>query len=658
VFVNRLYIRNFRSIKKLDLSLRRGKNVIVGRNNAGKSNIVKTLDILLGESTPDYSKSENVGINDFHTCTPEGGDGVLDTAAQLFLWCELTREPGEALNYQELYKCYGFYRCCRDNRFGPPARFDTLPEDYADAFDYNEDECDAKAYINPKLRNQQTLEKEFEGMYRFAIGFKATREEGRVIKDARLFYRESESTPWIMSFKARVRTELLQSAIIPSFRDPQQQLRLTTWTWYGKLMRHLIVGHPQLPSLKEKFDEVHTVANQIFDGVRESVSKSSLEVAFPGTELFFHLNPDVQLEVYKACLIYVDDGFKSLLTEKGSGIQSATIIGLFTYYTQHVNTVTAALMCIEEPELYLHPHARRVISERLNDFIGTRNQVILTTHSAEFLQSDGAELNVIVVRHDRKRGTTSTTVDLRQYAGVLLDSKANEVFFADKVIVCEGFDDFVVRETARSLFPKELDAHNVSVISVGGKDNISTVVKLVLKLGLECYILADFDYLLRDKGKERIRYAAKAHESILSLGKGFFAQSCVCGAKGIEMYSRLQKRRVVLKRDAEEAFYKATRVDEIQDEDVPVLLQELRAYGVGLLSGQVEDLCIDGSLSASRKLSMERIFKLNRRLASGTPITDIFDVTDIVTVLSRVLQRSSTERTTRSSDNSRAVRTA
>jgi len=141
-----------------------------------------------------------------------------------------------------------------------------------------------------------------------------------------------------------------------------------------------------LPALQEKFDEVHTVANEIFGAIRQSVNSSALEVAFPGTELFFHLNPDVQLELYKACLIYVDDGFKSLLTEKGSGIQSATIIGLFTFYKRHVNTVTAALMCIEEPELYLHPHVRRVISERLNDFIGDRNQVILTTHSAECLQ--------------------------------------------------------------------------------------------------------------------------------------------------------------------------------------------------------------------------------------------------------------------------------
>jgi putative ATP-dependent endonuclease of OLD family len=636
VFVSRLYIKCFRSIKELDLSLRPGKNVIIGRNNAGKSNIVKALDILLGESTPDYAKSENIGANDFHTCATEDGEGT-QTSQELFLWCELTRAPGEVLNYPELYKCYGFYRCCQDNRYGPALRFDTLPESHSDAFDFNEDEYDAKAYINPKLKNQQTLEKEFDNKYRFAIGLKATLDDTRVIKEARLFYRESENLGWIMAFKARVRTELLQSAIIPSFRDPHQQLRLTNWTWYGKLIKHLTVGHPKLPELKDKFEEVHTVANEIFEEMRDSVSKSSLEIAFPGTKLFFHLNPDVQLELYKSCLIYVDDGFKSLLTEKGSGIQSATIIGLFTYFVHHVNTVTNALLCVEEPEIYLHPHARRVISERLNDFLEGGNQIILTTHSPEFLHSDGTDLNVIVTSHRKETGTTSISVDLKKYAGILVDNAVNELFFADKVIVCEGFDDFVVRATARALFPKQLDEQNVSVISVGGKDNISTMTNLVCKLGIECYVIADFDYLLRDGGEERRKYDAKSHKSVLSLGVKFFSQDCVFGKDGTKQMLKIQRLRTTIKRDEEEAFYTAKQASDINNGDCVELLDDLRSHGVAVLKGQIEDLCIDGTFSANQKLSRNSLFELNKRLIDGEEITAIFNTAEIEEFLSRVL---------------------
>lgn len=73
-----------------------------------------------------------------------------------------------------------------------------------------------------------------------------------------------------------------------------------------------------------------------------------------------------------------------------------------------------------------------------------------------------------------------------------------EIFFADKVIVCEGYDGYILK----LIRGKQLHEKNVSVISVGGKDNISKFVKLAIKLGLDIYILADFDYLLRDKDAE------------------------------------------------------------------------------------------------------------------------------------------------------------
>jgi predicted ATP-dependent endonuclease of OLD family len=67
MYLSRIYIENFRSIQKLDLSFIKGKNIIIGRNNAGKSNIIKAIDLLLGESSPDYFKSENITDSDFFT---------------------------------------------------------------------------------------------------------------------------------------------------------------------------------------------------------------------------------------------------------------------------------------------------------------------------------------------------------------------------------------------------------------------------------------------------------------------------------------------------------------------------------------------------------------------------------------------------------------
>lgn len=49
--IKKIYIKNFRSIKELSLTFpEKGLLVLVGSNNAGKSNILRAIDALLGDS--------------------------------------------------------------------------------------------------------------------------------------------------------------------------------------------------------------------------------------------------------------------------------------------------------------------------------------------------------------------------------------------------------------------------------------------------------------------------------------------------------------------------------------------------------------------------------------------------------------------------------
>jgi AAA15 family ATPase/GTPase len=649
--LSRLYIKNYRSIAELDVSFSKGKNVIIGRNNAGKSNIIRAIDLVLGENSPTYAKGENLTEVDFHSWKETvDGEAVVQTADHLFIWCELERGANEPLNYEEMYKCIGFYiysevlewedrRPVRRQALRVPK--DELPTKFNVMFEIDQEQPN-KEYVNPKLRNQETFESQFEDKHAFAFAFCAVKDEsGSISRDIRFLYREGPEADWILAFKAPIRNELLQSARVPSFRDPQNQMRLSNWTWYGKLMKHLTSGHEETAELKEAFDVVRSIGDRIFDGVKTEIVQSALDVAFPGTELHFQFNPDSQIDLYKSCLIYVDDGFKSLLTEKGSGIQSATIIGLFNYYTQYVNTVTSALLCLEEPEIYLHPHARRVISDRLDEFLsGTRNQVILTTHSSEFIRSIQADLHVILVRKEEE-GTSARLVNLREFKDLLIESKHSELFFADKVIVCEGFDDFILRVAAKELFPKKLDEQNVSIVSVGGKDKLSRLVKLVLKLGIDCFVFADFDFLLRDRGEERKRYGddVKAHESVISLGEAFFRQSCTFGEFGGKVYGRLQRLRSEIKATEEEAFYTARTLSELTHQSVPIALSYMRSKGLCILSGEIENCSLDeGFVSPQQKLSLDKVFDISERLSSGDSITNLFDTSEIRDFLAVVLQ--------------------
>jgi len=629
MYLSRLFIKNYRSIKNLDLKFTKGKNIIVGRNNSGKSNIIRAINIVLGENSPTYARAENITKNDFYSWEVEHGQTTTtESSNEIFIWCELTRDYGADLNYDEICKCYGFWLYTGYTQ--ARIQIDELPENYEHIFRLNESDRSTCRWIKPG--NRSNIETEFEDKFSFAFAFKATRnDEDEILKEIRFLYRENADSDWKLSFRAPIRNEFLQSAIIPSFRDPQNQLRLTKWTWYGKLMHHLTTKSPKANDLIDALDGIKDIGDEIFRDVKERVESSSLSVAFPGTELRFQFSVDSKDEMYKNCLIYVDDGFTSQLTDKGSGIQSATIIGLFNYYTRYVNTVTSALLCIEEPELYLHPHGCRVISDHLEEFLNEdRNQVILTTHSVEFIRITSNDLNLVMVYKERN-ASNATSVDIGKYKKILVDKKQNEIFFADKVILCEGNDEFVLTLIAKEVFPKVLDEQNISVIAVGGKDQIHEFVKLVLNLDIKCFILADFDYLLRGPPN---------HKSIMNLRKEFFEQDCIFGDNGRKVISRIEKLRSKLKDDDEELFNNAKTYDEFCNELIPNFLEFLRKNGVGILSGEIENCSKDLTfISPHNKITLKKIYEINERMVDGAKITDLLDVSEIKEFLGAVIER-------------------
>lgn len=647
MYLHRVIIKNFRSIEYIDITFAKGKNIIVGKNNCGKSNIIKAIDLVLGESNPAYVKNENITEKDFFTykIKDETKEEIVVTN-DIFIYCELRRDEGEDIPYDMMLECSGFYKYSRS------IDKDAIKNCFENEFLINPDELryEEKQYINPKKNIDQVIE-EFENKYIFAFVLKAHRnEDGDVKKELRFFYREDENSNWTMAFSAPIRNEFLQSAIIPSFRDPMVQLRINQWSWYGKLLRYLTKNHNKDDELKKAFLRVKEIADEVFSDVKQKISNGSFNAAFPGTEILFQFSADEKPDIYKNVVIYIDDGYKSLITDKGSGIQSATIIGLFSYYINYVNTKSSALLCLEEPELYLHPHACRTINYKLDEFLNDgKNQVIITTHSPEFLKTIEPNMNIILARKNKGR-TAIHQLNVKKFKDVLVDNNQNEVFFADKVIVCEGYDNYIIRWIAEELYGNKLNEENISVISVGGKDNISKFVDLTLKLGIDTYIVADFDYFLRDKDEEKVRKykdkGAKCHESIENLGERFFISRF--GEEGKKIVGLVSKIRNIIKQNYEEKFYTAKSIEDFRGEEkfdrLEAILRTLRINGICILSGDIESFFNKDFrlVSETHKLSLEKIFEINSILNNGCKISSIFNVVEIKEFLDGIFHISET----------------
>ena len=56
--IDKLTIKNYRSVRDLELSLSPRINVFIGANNVGKSNILSAMEYLLGPSYPTANRLE------------------------------------------------------------------------------------------------------------------------------------------------------------------------------------------------------------------------------------------------------------------------------------------------------------------------------------------------------------------------------------------------------------------------------------------------------------------------------------------------------------------------------------------------------------------------------------------------------------------------
>ncbi len=504
MYLSRLYIENYRSIKKLDLKFGKGKNIIVGKNNSGNSNIIRAIDLILGEKSPTWEKSENIMDNDFF-------DGK--TGNDIFIWCELIREDGESLN---LSGAKGAFFKLKDRTSSTYKKMNVDFSNKDNLFEFSTEEGQEridddfrKEWIGAKSYCIKGFNSELRDMTNFAFAFRCKKESEVYIKQLLFLYKKANDADWFFGINANLRNELLQSAIIPSFRDPKDQLRITNYTWYGKLLKECVKKDDA--DLNNAFGKVKEASNRLFEELQSKISCGNTHIAFPNTKISFQFNPDTKQDIYQSVLIYVDDGFNSKLNEKGSGIQSAVIIALFGYYIRNIAHTNGSLLAIEEPEIYLHPHGRRVISDRLDEFLdGNKNQVILSTHSPEFICSPHKDINLIVVKKDKETLAKNLIFNDVKIKQVLIKKQNAEMFFADAVILVEGADKYILESIAEVFGGKIkirsngtdkeigitwLNDYNISIINCGGKTEFWKYVKIFNELKIPWLVLADFDFL-------------------------------------------------------------------------------------------------------------------------------------------------------------------
>jgi len=225
---------------------------------------------------------------------------------------------------------------------------------------------------------------------------------------------------------------------------------------------------------------------------------------------------------------------------KGQGQQRALYMALLRAWAQHRRLADTRdvkrplLLLVEEPEMCLHPSAHAVIRDSL-EAIAAQTQVFFTTHSPTMV-SPAHVAETILIRKTSSGGKPET-VRLRPLEDDLqgLDKRVKELFlyprsskflFADKVLVVEGNSDAeLIDALALRLTSHSLEDHGYCCIDASDKMHVSACMRVLAARGLLVRGLVDFDFLWR--GADALLSADPDYNKFRSR---LWAD---CGAKGL-----------------------------------------------------------------------------------------------------------------------------
>ena len=187
-------------------------------------------------------------------------------------------------------------------------------------------------------------------------------------------------------------------------------------------------------------------------------------------------------------------------------------IYLSLWATQNQQTAIStevSIICIEEPEAYLHPHQQRELASYLGQVL--QGQVILTSHSP-FIVSEFSPNSIIRLYKDENSktmvasdGCSEAIVEGFEGLGYRMSVLPAEAFFADYVILVEGPSEEMLYRTLASKIGVDMDRLNISILCVNGVDFV-TYIRILEAMEIRWSMRTDNDEIPVPK-KAEIRYA-------------------------------------------------------------------------------------------------------------------------------------------------------
>ncbi len=465
--IEQVTIKNYKSIKEIYFEPTSGLNSFIGANSTGKSNIFDAINWLLGPMYPSFNSVKK----EDHFLGDEGNK----------IYIKLSFDDGNSLEFDESKEVTNYGK--KENKSG---------------LFYNDEKYNCKSEIREKYCSA------YLGVDRKIMDY-------------------LPSNRW--SLVGRVLLEVNKKFQQESYEQAGVTKKKTEWLkeWLTEIKEKLLfsVEDENGEKIMTKFQQILQTesANQL--NKSESDFKVDLSLYDP-----WNFYRTLQLLVTEQDM----NGLEFQASSLGMGVQASISIAILKAYSE-INLANKSPIFIDEPELYLHPQAQRNFYKLLRDLsedklddegniIREGTQIFFTTHSPNFL-SAGNFNEIFIVRKNADKGTyvcqsktDDFVVDLEQRKGIVSSNnemllhfknayentgdtqKANEAFFAKKIILVGGQSESLILPYLFDLIEFDYLKEGVSIVRCGGKSELDRFYRLYTELQIPCYLIFDGDFQL------------------------------------------------------------------------------------------------------------------------------------------------------------------
>lgn len=255
------------------------------------------------------------------------------------------------------------------------------------------------------------------------------------------------------------------------------------------------------PDYINAMNKIEELQQGILDGISNQIIEPLQEFLPTVRNVQIHIqNERRRIAMRRNTEIIIDDGTPTPIQQKGDGIKSLTALAILNIPAR-VDRVS--VVAIEEPESHLHPESARQLYDTIMSLSQT-HQIVLTMHSPLFVNRTNLKENIIV--NDGKATPVKKIKEIRDVLGIHISDNLTN---AEHVLIVEGEDDKIALEKllpSMSTKIKRAIQNGTFIIDyIGGAGNLPYKLSFYRNLQCKYHVLLDNDDAGRHAGSEAER---------------------------------------------------------------------------------------------------------------------------------------------------------